>query len=52
MIGGLKTTLCALAIVAAAAPAAIVYAGTDDTEQSAFREAVKFGFSGQAIQGG
>ncbi|WP_339691359.1 M23 family metallopeptidase [uncultured Parasphingorhabdus sp.] len=52
MIGGLKTTLCALAIAAVAAPAAIVHAGTDDTEQSAFREAVKFGFSGEAIQGG
>lgn len=52
MIGGLKTTLCVLAIAAVVAPAAIVYAGTDDTEQSAFREAVKFGFSGEAIQGG
>ncbi|WP_339826571.1 M23 family metallopeptidase [uncultured Parasphingorhabdus sp.] len=52
MIGGLKTTLCAFAFAAVAAPAAIVYAGTDDTEQSAFREAVKFGFSGEAIQGG
>tara|TARA_R110000824_G_scaffold3762_8_gene17978 strand:+ start:1664 stop:2545 length:882 start_codon:yes stop_codon:yes gene_type:complete len=50
-----KTVLALLAISAAAAPAAIVYAetaDTNDTDQSAFREAVKFGFSGEAIQGG
>lgn len=33
-------------------PATIVSAETDDAEQSAFREAVKFGFTGEAIQGG
>tara|TARA_R110001606_G_scaffold11612_8_gene50278 strand:+ start:287 stop:1168 length:882 start_codon:yes stop_codon:yes gene_type:complete len=50
-----KAALCLLTISAAAAPAAIVYAETaetGDSEQSAFREAVKFGFSGEAIQGG
>lgn len=52
MIGRLRTLLCLLTVSAAAVPAAIVYAGTEDTEQSAFREAVKFGFSGEAIQGG
>ncbi len=46
------TALGLLTLAAAAVPAAIVYAETDDTEQSAFREAVKFGFSGEAIQGG
>lgn len=58
MIRRFKAALCLLTISAAAAPAAIVYAETaetaetDDTEQSAFREAVKFGFTGEAIQGG
>lgn len=52
MTGRLKTGLCLLTIAAAAAPAAVVYAEADDTEQSAFRKAVKFGFSGEAIQGG
>jgi len=53
-----RTALCLLTISAAAAPAAIAYAEAtetaeaDGTEQSAFREAVKFGFSGEAIQGG
>jgi len=53
-----RTPLCLLTISAAAAPAAIAYAEAtetaeaDGTEQSAFREAVKFGFSGEAIQGG
>ncbi|MGB5484543.1 M23 family metallopeptidase [Parasphingorhabdus sp.] len=46
------TTLGLLTLAAAAVPAAIAYAETEDTEQSAFREAVKFGFSGEAIQGG
>jgi murein DD-endopeptidase MepM/ murein hydrolase activator NlpD len=50
--GRFKTIFCALTIASAAVPAAIVYAGTADGEQSAFREAVKFGFSGEAIQGG
>jgi murein DD-endopeptidase MepM/ murein hydrolase activator NlpD len=50
--GRFKIALGLLTIAAAAVPAAIVYAETDDAEQSAFREAVKFGFSGEAIQGG
>ncbi|MEQ8741739.1 M23 family metallopeptidase [Parasphingorhabdus sp.] len=41
-----------LAVATVAVPATFVQAETDDTEQSAFREAVKFGFSGEAIQGG
>ena len=41
-----------LAGATVAVPATFVQAETDDTEQSAFREAVKFGFSGEAIQGG
>ncbi|MEO9601481.1 M23 family metallopeptidase [Parasphingorhabdus sp.] len=52
MIGRFKATLCLLTISAASIPAAIVYAGTDSAEQSAFREAVQFGFTGEAIQGG
>ena len=52
MSGRVKATLCALMIAAAAAPASVVYAEASDTEQSAFREAIKFGFSGEAIQGG
>ncbi len=52
MTGRFKTALCLLTLSAAAIPAAVAYAGVDDTEQSAFREAVKFGFTGQAIQGG
>ena len=58
MIRRFRTALCLLTISAAAAPAAIAYAEAtetaeaDGTEQSAFREAVKFGFSGEAIQGG
>ena len=47
-----KIVLGALTMAATAVPAAIVYAEANDTEQSAFREAVKFGFSGEAIQGG
>ena len=41
-----------LAVATVAVPATFVQAETDDTEQSAFREAVKFGFTGEAIQGG
>ena len=41
-----------LAGATVAVPATFVQAETDDTEQSAFREAVKFGFTGEAIQGG
>jgi len=41
-----------LAVATVGVPATFVQAETDDTEQSAFREAVKFGFSGEAIQGG
>ncbi len=47
-----KIVLGALTMAATAIPAAIVYAEANDAEQSAFREAVKFGFSGEAIQGG
>jgi len=50
--GRFKLALCLLTMSAAAVPAAIVYAETNDAEPSAFREAVKFGFSGEAIQGG
>ena len=42
----------ALTLAAAALPATALQADTDENEQSAFREAVKFGFTGQAIQGG
>ncbi|WP_417622821.1 M23 family metallopeptidase [Parasphingorhabdus sp.] len=52
MIHKLKTIFALLTISTAAIPAAIVYAEADDTAPSAFREAVKFGFSGEAIQGG
>lgn len=52
MTGRFKLALSLLTISAAVVPATIAYAETDDTEQSAFREAVKFGFSGEAIQGG
>ena len=48
----IATVLGLLTLAAAAVPAATVYAGTDDAGQSAFRDAVKFGFSGEAIQGG
>ncbi|WP_417618875.1 M23 family metallopeptidase [Parasphingorhabdus sp.] len=41
-----------LAVATVGVPATFVQAETDDTEQSAFREAVKFGFHGEAIQGG
>ena len=41
-----------LAVATVGVPSTFVQAETDDTEQSAFREAVKFGFSGEAIQGG
>ncbi|MEH6791645.1 M23 family metallopeptidase [Parasphingorhabdus sp.] len=47
-----KFALSLLAITATSVPATIVSAETDDAEKSAFREAVKFGFSGEAIQGG
>jgi murein DD-endopeptidase MepM/ murein hydrolase activator NlpD len=52
VIGRFKTALCLLAISAAAVPATIVYAEADGGEQSAFRDAIQFGFSGEAIQGG
>ena len=52
MTGRFKIALGLLTVAAAAVPAAVVYAEAEDTEQSAFREAVKFGFSGEAIQGG
>jgi murein DD-endopeptidase MepM/ murein hydrolase activator NlpD len=47
-----RTILALLAVSAAAVPAATAYAEGGDAEQSAFREAVKFGFTGEAIQGG
>ena len=52
MIWRFRTALALLTVSAVAAPTAIVYAGTDSAEQSAFRDAVQFGFSGEAIQGG
>lgn len=52
MIAKLKISLGLLTFAAAAIPAAIVSAETNDAEQSAFREALKFGFTGEAIQGG
>ncbi len=47
-----KLVLSLLTMSAAAVPATISHAETDEAEQSAFREAVKFGFNGEAIQGG
>jgi len=47
-----RTILALFAVSAAAVPPATAYAEGGDTEQSAFREAVKFGFTGEAIQGG
>lgn len=47
-----RITLGLLTIAATAVPATLVGAEASDTEQSAFREAVKFGFTGEAIQGG
>ncbi|WP_373491609.1 M23 family metallopeptidase [Parasphingorhabdus sp.] len=47
-----KLVLSLLTFSAAFVPATIASAETEDAEQSAFREAVKFGFSGEAIQGG
>lgn len=52
MTGRFQLTLGLLAISVAAVPAVVAYAETDGAEQSAFREAIKFGFSGDAIQGG
>ncbi|WP_367947179.1 M23 family metallopeptidase [Sphingopyxis sp. BSNA05] len=52
MIGRFRTALALLAVTTVAAPVAIVHAGTGDTEQSAFRDAIQFGFSGEAMQGG
>ncbi|WP_417611107.1 M23 family metallopeptidase [Parasphingorhabdus sp.] len=47
-----KIAAGALTLAAAALPATLVQAETDEAEESAFREAVKFGFTGEAIQGG
>ena len=47
-----KFAFSLLTMSAAMVPATLVSAETDDAEQSAFREAVKFGFTGEAIQGG
>ena len=52
MTARFKISLGVLSLAAAAVPATIVSAETENTEQSAFREAIKFGFSGEAIQGG
>ncbi|WP_321327641.1 M23 family metallopeptidase [uncultured Parasphingorhabdus sp.] len=58
MSGRFKATLCLFTAAAVAVPAAMVYAGTAESaestagEQSAFRDAIQFGFSGEAIQGG
>ena len=52
MTARLRISLGVLSLAAAAVPATIVSAETEDAEQSAFREAVQFGFSGEAIQGG
>ena len=48
----LRITLGLMAVATVAVPATFVHAEADETEQSAFREAVKFGFTGEAIQGG
>lgn len=52
MTGRFKIAFGLLAVSVAAIPASTVHAEAADTEQSAFREAMKFGFSGEAIQGG
>ena len=52
MTASFKLALGLLTMAATAVPATLAGAEANDTEQSAFREAVKFGFSGEAIQGG
>ena len=52
MTASSKLALGLLTIAATAVPATWVGAEANDAEQSAFREAVKFGFTGEAIQGG
>jgi len=52
VIAKFKYTLGILTLAVAALPVSFVQAEVDDTEQSAFREAVQFGFTGEAIQGG
>lgn len=47
-----KTWIAAVAMVGVSIPAAVVWAETQEPEESAFRQAIKFGFSGEAIQGG
>jgi len=47
-----KTWIAAVAMVGVSIPAVVVWAETQESEESAFRQATKFGFSGQAIQGG
>lgn len=48
----LKALVAVAGLVSLTAPVAIAFAEANDTEESAFRQAVKFGFKGEAIQGG
>ncbi|VAV87849.1 Peptidase [hydrothermal vent metagenome] len=47
-----KAVIGSVGLACMAVPAATVYAESTKAEESAFRQAVKFGFSGEAIQGG
>ncbi len=47
-----KAVVGSVGLACAAVPVAAVFAESTEAEESAFRQAVKFGFSGEAIQGG